>query len=161
MFGEWTAYKKYLNNNGVTVDDLTFDYDSLLPKFGLLKVEFHIFIIFLLSFVPLIFLLKKEKPDYLILHLITSLPLTLINIFNFETKFILRISGYPKLNYLRKMLWKFSGKKLNTITCPSLELKKDLIESDIFNSKKYKILPDAIININDFLNKVRNEKKTK
>ena len=33
------------------------------------------------------------------------------------------------------MLWKFSGKKLNTITCPSLELKKDLIESDIFNSK--------------------------
>ena len=91
VFGEWTAYKKYLNNNGVTVDDLTFDYDSLLPKFGFIKSRISYFIIFLLSFVPLIFLLKKEKPDYLILHLITSLPLTLINIFNFETKFILKL----------------------------------------------------------------------
>ena len=36
------------------------------------------------------------------MHLITSLPLFLIRTFKFKTKFILRISGYPKLNFLGK-----------------------------------------------------------
>jgi len=41
-------------------------------------------------------LLKKEKNSYFIAHLITSLPLFLNLIFNFNSKIILRISGFPK-----------------------------------------------------------------
>ena len=40
------------------------------------------------------------------LHLITSLPLTLLNLFKFKTEFILRISGNPKLNVIRKIFGK-------------------------------------------------------
>ena len=53
-------------------------------------------------------LIKKEKPDYLIIHLISFLPLSLLIFSKFETKFILRISGYPKLNVIRKFFWKKS-----------------------------------------------------
>ena len=48
-------------------------------------------------------MLKKQKPNKIILHLITSLPLLLSKLFNFKTEFILRISGYPKLNIVRRI----------------------------------------------------------
>ena len=47
-------------------------------------------------------LIKKNKPDFIIAHLITSLPLFLNNILNDNFKCILRISGYPKLHFIRK-----------------------------------------------------------
>jgi hypothetical protein len=88
---------------------------------------------------------------------VTSLPLFLFNIFNFKTKLILRISGFPKLNFLRKSLWKFSNNKIFHITCPSIELKTDIIKSEIFKSSKISFLPDAIINCSEFLEK-KNQK---
>tara|TARA_B100000575_G_C23133130_1_gene657666 strand:- start:2498 stop:3364 length:867 start_codon:yes stop_codon:yes gene_type:complete len=99
------------------------------------------------------FFFKKRKPDFFIIHLLTSLPLILINLFNLKTNMILRISGYPRLNFLRKKLWVFSEKKLFHITCPSLDLKKSLIENKIFKDKKLALLYDAILNIKDFINK--------
>ena len=80
-------------------------------------------------------LIKKYKPDFIINHLITSLPLTLLNFFNFKTKFILRISGFPKLNIIRKFFWKHISSKLYFITTPSEDLKKNLIELNIFEKK--------------------------
>ena len=68
-------------------------------------------IIFLLGFFPLKKNLKKDKPDYLIIHLITSLPLILLVLFNFETKFILRISGYPQMNFFKKIIMEISFQK--------------------------------------------------
>ena len=55
-------------------------YFNYLPKRGFLSSRFSYFFIFLLSFIPLIILLKKERPDILFLHLITSLPLTILKI---------------------------------------------------------------------------------
>ena len=46
--------------------------------------------------------LENENPEYLIVHLITYVPLFLLLFFNYKTKIILRISGYPKLNNFRK-----------------------------------------------------------
>ena len=99
--GEWDQHRKTLNKNSIELIDLNFKYFKILPKRGFLGSRFSYIVIFLLSFFPLIFLLKKEQPNKIILHLITSLPLTLLNIFKFKTDFILRISGYPKLNILR------------------------------------------------------------
>ena len=156
VFGEWTEYKKYLNDNGIKVINLSFNFKKFLPKYGYIQSRFSYILIFFISFIPLLILLKKNKPDFLIVHLITSLPLLLFNLFSFKTKLILRISGYPKLNFLRKKFWSLSKKKISRITCPTSELMNDLKNEKIFEKNKIAILYDAILNIKDFTSKVKN-----
>ena len=148
--GEWDNYKSLFSNHSISLINLNFNYYKYLPKTGFIGSRLSYFIIFIFSFFPLLFLLKKEKPHSFILHLVTSLPLVLLYLFNFESNFILRISGYPKLNKFRKFLWKISAEKLKSITCPSKELKSQLEEKNIFVSKKLFYLPDAIINLKEF-----------
>lgn len=151
--GEWDQYKEMLNNNSINLIDLNFKYFKILPKKGFFSSRFSYIVIYLLSFFPLYFLLKKEQPNKIVLHLITSLPLTLLNLFKFNTDFILRISGYPKLNIVRKFFWKLSSKKLKIITCPTLDLKKDLENLDLFDQDILHYLPDAIIRIKNLRKK--------
>ena len=132
VFGEWTEYKKYLNDNGIKVVNLSFNFKKFLPKYGYFQSRFSYILIFLISFIPLYILLKKNKPDFLITHLITSLPLLLFNLFSFNTKLILRISGYPKLNFIRTKFWSLSKKKISSITCPTSELMNDLKKKKFF-----------------------------
>ena len=82
--GEWDDYKEYLKKNNVSVLDLGLKYFKFLPKEGYIFSRISYFVIFFLSFFPLKKLFTNSKPDYLILHLITSLPLflMLINRFN-------------------------------------------------------------------------------
>lgn len=155
VFGEWNEYEKILKTNGVKIINLTFSYYNLLPKTGFILSRFSYWIIFFVSFFPLLFLLKKKQPDFIILHLITSLPLTLMNIFSFKTNFILRISGYPKLNLLRKYIWKFSMKKIYKITCPTNELISELEYKQSFLKGKLAYLSDAILNF-DTIKKTSN-----
>ena len=129
-----------------------------LPQGGFIKSRISYLIIFLFSILPLYKLLRKDKPDYIIAHLITSLPMFLFKIFKFETKLILRISGFPKLNLIRKFFWKLCSKNIYLITCPSIELKNQLKKLNIFENKKIVVLYDSVINIkevnsqkNDFL----------
>ena len=61
---------------------------------------------------------------------------SLFKIFKFETKLILRISGFPKLNLIRKFFWKLCSKNIYLITCPSIELKNQLKKLNIFENKK-------------------------
>ena len=112
MCGEWNNHKKLLKEKEVDVIDLNRDYYQFLPKKGFFQSRFSSLVIIFFSFLPLFKLLKKEKPDFIIIHLITSLPLILLRFFKFETKFILRISGTPKLNLLRKFLWKLISKNI-------------------------------------------------
>tara|TARA_Y100000816_G_C26023198_1_gene535345 strand:- start:247 stop:1128 length:882 start_codon:yes stop_codon:yes gene_type:complete len=105
------------------------------------------------SIFPLIRLLRKDKPDFLVMHLITLLPLLLLQFFYQSTNFILRVSGYPKLNFFRKFLWKLSSNKIFKITCPSVDLIHQLNDQNIFFKKKLYFLPDPILNIKDFVKK--------
>ena len=152
--GEWDEYRKILKDNSVNLIDFNFKYFKILPKKGFIRSRFSYIIIYLLSFFPLFFLLKKEKPDKIILHLITSLPLTLLNLFKFNTDFILRISGYPKLNIMRKFFWRLSSKKIDIVTFPTLDLKKDFENLNLFDREKLHYLPDAIIKIENLRKKV-------
>mgnify|MGYP001196033147 FL=1 len=81
------------------------------------------------------------------MHLLTSIPLILLLFFKFETKFILRISGLPRLNFFRKLLWKIVNKKLFLITCPSRETLEYLIKLKIFDENRLAVLHDPIINV--------------
>ena len=86
----------------------------------------------------------EKKPDYLVIHLITSLPLILFLIFKFDTKLILRISGLPKLNIFRKFLWKISNNKIHFVTVPTKETCLKLKNMNIFDNSKIRHLPDPV-----------------
>ena len=151
--GEWDEYLEIFKKNKIDVITFKFNFFSYLPKNGFLKSRISYLIIILFSFFPLLNILRKEKPEFIIMHLITSLPMILNNLFNFKTKFILRISGYPKLNFFRKFFWEKSSKNLFSITCPTKDLLSDLREKKIFSVNKIFYLQDAIISIQDYLNK--------
>ena len=153
--GEWEEYKSTFEKNNIEVIDFNFNYFKYLPKKGFIQSRLSYIIMILFSIIPLYRLLKKDKPEFIILHLLTSLPLFLLNFFKFETNFILRISGYPKLNLWRKMFWKISSKKIKKITCPTKDLLEQLKKSKIFDSENLVYLPDAIINIKDFINQTK------
>lgn len=154
VIGEWELKKKILEEKEIKKDDLqTFKIIDYLPKYGFLRSRFSYLLVLFFSIYKLHKKLKKDKPDFIIIHLMTFIPLLLLMIFNYKTKFILRISGYPKLNYLRTLLWKIVGKKLHTITTPTkstLNLIKDL---RIFSSDKLKYLPDPVLNLSDIRKK--------
>ena len=104
--GEWNKYKKELNENSINIIKLTdskiIDNSNYTGFFKSRLVYLYLFFILL---IPLLKLLKKNPPDFLIIHLITPLPLLINYFFNINTKIILRISGLPKLNIGRKLLW--------------------------------------------------------
>ena len=155
--GEWNKYKNYLLENNVSLENLSFDYYNFLPKNGFIQYRISILVIFLASLIPLIFFIKNKKPDYFIIHMITSLPLIIFSFLNSKTKTILRISGSPKLNFLRKKLWMFSERKIFMITCPTDDLRKHLIEGGVFSEKKVIKLYDPVINVKEFIKKKGNE----
>jgi len=130
---------------------------QLLPKGSFLRSRFSQAIIFLLSFFRLKKLIMKESPEYLIAHLVVSLPLLLFTTFNFKTKLILRISGTPKLNFIRKFFWRLFSKKIYMITCPTHSTYNRLKELKIFPEEKLKILYDPIISVRE-INKKKLEK---
>jgi len=155
--GEWNEEKEFFNKNNINVINFNYNYFTFLPKTGFLGSRISNIIIFIISFFPLVKILIKEKPDYFIGHLITSLPILIFNIFKLRSKFILRISGFPKLNYFRKIFWIFFQKKIYKVTCPSKDLIKQLIDFNIFSKNKLFFLPDPIININKFI--LKDQKK--
>ena len=157
VLGEWSNRKKDLlekNINYIKLGKLSIN----LPISGFIKSRILSMFLFVLKIFPLYFLLKREKPDYLIIHLLTSIPLVLLLFFNFETRFILRISGLPQLNFLRKFLWKTISKKISLVTCPSFETMDYIKKSKIFDENKIIVLHDPIIN-NSLIFKKKNNPK--
>ena len=152
--GEWDIQKKNLTNNNIRIIDLlNFKLLKYLPKYGFFRSRFSYIVVFFFSIFKLHKILKKDKPEYLMIHLMTFIPLFLLLFFNYETKFILRISGYPKLNYLRSFFWKIVGKKVYFITTPTIATMDLLKKFKIFDFNKIKYLPDPILNIDEIKTK--------
>lgn len=155
--GEWDEYQNLFDLYKIKVVSLyKFNFQKFLPKFGFLKSRLSYILIFIFCFFPLLYLLKKNKNCFFIAHLITSLPIFIFKNFKINNKLILRISGMPKLNFLRKNFWRINEKKIDIITCPSLELLKKLENVKIFQNEKMFFLPDAIFQIKDFVNQKKN-----
>lgn len=145
--GEWDDHIDFLNKNNVKVLDFNFKFYKHLPKHGYIKSRISYLIIYFACFIPLVKLIKNSKPNYFISHLITSLPLTIMYLFKFNTKFILRISGMPQLNFIRKNFWKLVSNKIYLVTCPTIELSTKLKYMKLFKEKKLTFLQDAIIDV--------------
>ncbi len=144
---EWDSYKDDFYNKNIKVINLNKkSIFSSFKKVGYLRSRIAYFYIFFKSIFPLHNLLKNKKPSFLIVHLITSVPLFLFIIQNYQTKLILRISGLPKMTFIRKILWKLAIKKIYKITCPTSDTYKDLSKFQ-FLRDKLTVLKDPIIDI--------------
>lgn len=114
---------------------------------GFFKSRIFYFFVGFFTFIPLFNLIKTKKPDFLIVHLLSFIPLILNIFFKLKTKIILRVSGFPKLNFFRKLLWKLNSKRIEKIICPTKETMKLLIEKKIFPEGKVIFIEDPIIEI--------------
>ena len=153
-FGEWDNFYSKLNNLNISIIKIL-NFKLILPINGFLKSRLFYILFSLVIFFPLIKMIKKEKPDIIIVHLIT-VPVLLASFFFKKTKFILRISGFPKLNFFRSFLWKISSKNIIKVFTPTKLTKEFLIKKGIFGNNKVFLLEDPIIEINK-LNKLKRE----
>ena len=145
-FGEWNSYKKIFIKKKIKEIVLQKKLKININSSGFINSR----LIYILSFFYLYFDLKKiltsKKPNILIIHLLTYIPLLLFINNKLKTKLYLRISGKPKLGILRKFFWKLASKNIHKVFCPTVETKNDLIKSKIFPKNKILFLPDPIIN---------------
>ena len=155
-FGEWDYFKDELKSKNIKLINL-FNFKIKLPINGFVKSRLFYIVFSLVAVIPLYRLIKINKPDFFILHLIIIPVLILSKFSNLRTKFILRISGFPKLNIFRKFFWIFFSKKLLAIFSPTKNTIKLLQNKNIFEGKKIKLLEDPIIEIN----KINKYKKIK
>ena len=157
-YGEWKDKRDILNQYKISVLKLSNLYlGKYLPVTGYLKSRIFNLIILFTKYIPLKKLLKKEKPDFFLMHLITVVPLIILFFSKEKTKFILRISGLPKLNFLRKILWRIISKKIFLVTCPSNQTKNDLLRLNIFPKDKLKVLYDPIIEVKEISKKLEKD----
>lgn len=148
--GEFSQKQEELDKKNLEIIKLyKFKYISYLPKHGFFLSRISFSFIFILNFFRLKKIIQKKNPEYLIVHLITSLPLILFSLFKFKTKCILRISGYPRLGLLKTIFWKFTLKNVYKVTCPSQATYNFLKELDIVAEEKLSFLPDPIINVKE------------
>ena len=85
--GEWDEYKDIINKEINIINLNKFNFLKIIPKNSYLKSRFSYIFIFFINFFKLKNLIRNDKPDYLIIHLITSLPIFL-SIFEQKTKII-------------------------------------------------------------------------
>ena len=157
--GEWDNYKYSILKKNINVKKFKNIFNINIKTSGYLRSRLTYVKIFLSCFFLLKNTLKKDQPEFLIAHLITSLPIFLYLFFRFKTKLIIRVSGKVKMNFLRKLLWKFSKKNITLITCPTLETQKFLINLKLIDESKIIYLPDPVIEDIKFKDKILSKKK--
>jgi len=145
--GEWNDYKNFTKTNLTFKNFTKKDLTKLIPKGGFFRSRLSYIFIFVISLLKLLKIINNERPDFLIIHLITSLPIFLSPFFNNKTKIILRLSGLPKLNFFRKIFWRIYSKKIYKVTCPTLSTLQTIKNSKIFDDDKITLLKDPIISI--------------
>ena len=157
VFGEWDDYLNDTKLDKIKTENLnSIRFIKAWKKEGFLKSRISYLLIFVSSFFSLFSVLKKKKPDFIIIHLITSLPIILFSLFNFKTKLILHIAGHPKMTFFRKLIWKTASSKITKIICPSEELKDFLSANKIFDESKMIVIHDPHLSIKR-INNLKNE----
>ena len=149
--GEWSSYKDELKEKNISVQNLT--ELKILPirnkRKGFLFSRLLYFYIFFKTLVPLIRFLKNNKENFLVVHLITSLPLFLNLFIKDKCNIILRISGLPKFSFFRKLLWSISINNIKIVFCPTENTKKDLERVFPNYKNKFRVLRDPALDIKD------------
>ena len=76
FFGEFNVYEDEIKKKNINIlNHYRINFAKYLPHKGKLKSRLSFLIFFFLGYFPLKDVVKKHKPEFLIIHLITSLPL--------------------------------------------------------------------------------------
>ena len=145
LFGEWSENEELKNYNSNLINIFNPKIHKFIPKNSFLKSRLSYIVFFILSFFKLKKILKKNDDAILIIHLLTSLPLIIVTVFNLNINVILRISGRVKYNPLRKFIWKFCKNKIRFVTCPSNATRNEIIELNLFEKDNIVTLYDPIL----------------
>ena len=141
ILGEFTKYKK---KNFIFIDFLKIN--NLIPKTG--KISKYLILFFSILSIP--FLIKKvlkHKPDIIITGLVGFIPCILKYFFK-DLVVINSIQGYPKFNFLRKLVWKIFYKKSDYLITMTKKTKKDLEKNIGIDSEKIFTIENPILNRN-------------
>ena len=148
--GEWDEYKNIINKKIKVIKLSKIKLIDYIPKNSFLKSRLSYIIIFFWNFFKLKSLIKNDKPDFLIIHLMTSLPIFLSLFMSKNTKIILRISGLPKINFIRHIFWKVFAKRIYKVTCPTKSTYDYMLKRKIFRKEKMEVLRDPIIDLKEY-----------
>ena len=152
--GEWDQYQHVLRKNNINLIQLT--KSKILNNSnitGYLKSRLIYVYIFVIAFIPLLKILKKNPPFFFVIHLITPIPLIINYLFNIKTKTILRISGLPRFNFIRRFFWKLVFKEVCHITCPTNLTMIALQKLNFVKQEKISVLFDPIISPKEVVTK--------
>lgn len=153
-YGEWQKISLIKNIELKNIFPFgKFSFIENIPSEGFIFSRIKYLLIFFFSFFKLKNFLKNETPEYLIIHLITSLPLLLNCIYSFDTKIILRISGKPKMNLFRSLLWKIALNKIFKVTFPTKETLIEFKRLKLVDDNKLELLYDPVLNLKDISDK--------
>jgi len=73
VFGEWNDFSSEIEKKNIkTIELNSVKFINRWNKEGFIKSRISYILIFIFSFFPLLKLIKNEKPNYLMVHLITS-----------------------------------------------------------------------------------------
>ncbi len=144
-FGEWNSFSSRLKKEKINVINLQKKINLNIDLHGFLISRLIYFFSLIISYNKLKNLLIQKRPNFLIVHLLTYIPFIIYLNNDIKTKLILRISGKPKLNLFRSLLWKISNKNISIVFCPTIETMNYLKNKKIFDKKKLKFLPDPVI----------------
>ena len=156
--GEWFEYESELKDKNIKL--INFSKSNLIKNKqyqGYINSRLLYWYIFFKTFFPLLNLIKKNPPRFLIIHLMTSLPLLLNLLKKFNTHIILRISGFPKLNLFRKQLWKITLKKVFLVTTPTVGTLEYINSLKMIKKEKVKLLRDPVISCKEVRLKKKEE----
>ena len=148
--GEWDEYKNIINKKIRIIKLSKIKLIDYIPKNSFLKSRISYIIIFFWNFFKLKSLINNDKPDFLIIHLMTSLPIFLSLFMSKNTKIILRISGLPKINFIRHIFWKVFAKRIYKVTCPTKSTYDYMLKRKIFRKEKMEVLRDPIIDLKEY-----------
>ena len=158
VFGEFDQYQEFFKENNIEeVKLIKSRLINLLPNKGFFWSRINFILIFLASFFPLLYYLKKNKKDYLFIYLITSLPLLVTKIFRLNNKIIFRVSGKINFSVIRKSILKICKNNIIKILVQTSYSKKIILNQKIFKSSSVILIYDPVIDLKK-INRLKKEK---
>ena len=134
-YGEWNSFSSRLKREKINILNIQKKFNLNVDISGFFFSRLVYFFTLLVSYNKLKNLLSKYQPNFLIVHLLTYIPFIIYLNNNLKTKLILRISGKPKLNFFRSLLWKMSNRNISIVFCPTIET-MNYLKKKIFLMKK-------------------------
>lgn len=139
LYREWEGQEAFLERHGVRLID--FGARKLfrkLPTHGA-GYRFSMGLLSLFSFPKLLFLLRRQRPDVMLVCLLGFLPMLAIRFLKPPPRTILSVQGIPTFNLLRRYLWTHLQSRADVVVPLTENTRRLLARNGIPVDKMYRI----------------------